>query len=57
MIWSTWPSLWKTASQPTEQKRKGKHPQGLQLRNRQGIGWSLAPLPEHRLEATCLADG
>jgi hypothetical protein len=43
MSWSIWPSLRKTVSQPTEQKRKGRHPQGLQLRNRQGIGWSRAP--------------
>jgi hypothetical protein len=57
MSWSTWPSLRKTTSQPTKQKRKGRHPQGLQLCNRQGIGWSRTPLPEHRLEVTCLADG
>jgi hypothetical protein len=39
----------------TEKRRKT--PTGLQLRNRQGIGWSRAPLLEHRLKATCLADG
>jgi hypothetical protein len=43
MNWSTWPLLKKTASEPTKQKRKGRHPLGLQLRNCQGIGWSRAP--------------
>jgi hypothetical protein len=57
MIWSIWPSPKRTASQPIEQKRSGRHPLDPQRRNRQGIGWSRTPLPEHRLEATCLADG
>jgi hypothetical protein len=43
--------------QPTEQKRNGKHLQGLQLHNRHGIGWfRVTPLEPH-LEAICLADG
>jgi hypothetical protein len=54
MNWSTWPSHRKTASQPTEQKRKGRHPWGLQLRNRQGISWSRA-LPRSNLPGRWVA--
>jgi hypothetical protein len=54
MSWSTWPLLRKTVSQPTERKRKGRHQQGLQLRNRQGIGWSQA-LPQSNLPGRWVA--
>jgi hypothetical protein len=57
MSWSTWPLLKKIVSQPTEQKRNGRYPQGLQLRNRPDIGWFRVTPLEPRLEAICLADG
>jgi hypothetical protein len=57
MSWSTWPLLKKIEFQPTEQKRNGKHLQGPQLHNHQGIGWFRVMPLELRLEAICLVDG
>jgi hypothetical protein len=57
MSWSIRPSPKRTASQPTEQKRNGRHPLDPQRRNHQGTGWSKPLLPEHRPEIICQADG
>jgi hypothetical protein len=57
MSWSIWPLLKRIVLLPTEQKRNGKHLQGLQLHNRQDIGWFRVTPLELRLEAICLADG
>jgi hypothetical protein len=57
MNWSIWPLLKKTAYQPTEQKRNGRHPRDPQMRNRQGIGWSKTPLPEPHFKTIYQADG